>query len=278
MINACIFGPAILKDFQLHCFAAPMVCIQTFLNGTVGMCLPTCKSWIKVYSDDVGMSAISSFIMNPGTLSQRSLEASTLSPKYHQALRQLHIKMVNGILYYHVLIVGSAPYACRQLIHAAFWNIVFIAFHSNPLGGRLNAVRTFHQIRLRFYWPNMYSYISCMCHSCPGCALTNLTRAKSSKLIYNFPNEAPFLVLHINGYQAGKELGFEGSSHYLIACCGMCIIAVVELVANANMTTYASTIINIILLLCFCHTCILNKDNKFFWVCHEALNLLQINC
>jgi hypothetical protein len=28
----------------------------------------------------------------------------------------------------------------------------------------------------------------------------------------------------------------------------------------------------------FCHTVVLDKDSKFFGVCREALNLLQINC
>jgi hypothetical protein len=28
----------------------------------------------------------------------------------------------------------------------------------------------------------------------------------------------------------------------------------------------------------FCHTIVLDKDSKFFGVCHEALNLLHINC
>ncbi len=34
----------------------------------------------------------------------------------------------------------------------------------------------------------------------------------------------------------------------------------------------------IILCFGFCHTCVLDKDSKFFGVCREALNLLQINC
>jgi hypothetical protein len=123
----------------------------------------------------------------------------------------------------------------------------------------------------------MYSYITCMCHSCPGCGLTNPTRTKSSKLVYNFPIEALFLVLHINSYQAGKKLGFKGSSHYLSACCRMCTFVVMELVANANATMYAFTIMNIILRFGFCHTCVLDKDSRLFGVCREALNLLQIN-
>ena len=28
----------------------------------------------------------------------------------------------------------------------------------------------------------------------------------------------------------------------------------------------------------FCHTIVLDKDIKFFGVCHEAIDILQINC
>jgi hypothetical protein len=86
------------------------------------------------------------------------------------------------------------------------------------------------------------------------------------------------MVLHINGYPVGKELGFEGSSHYLIACCGMSTFAEMEPITNANATTYASGIMKIILCFGFCHTTILDMDSKFFCVCCKALDLLQINC
>jgi hypothetical protein len=193
------------------------------------------------------MSSIILFVENPGMISQQILEESKLNSNYCQALRQLHIKLINCILLYHEPIAGSKSYARLQLVPVVFHNIVFIAFHSNPLGGHVNVVQTFPWIRLWFYWPNMFSYISQMCNSCPGCTLTNPTCAKLRELIYNFPIEAPFLVLHINGFQAGQELGFEGSLHYLIACCSMCTFAVMEPVANANTTTYASAIMKIIL-------------------------------
>jgi hypothetical protein len=50
------------------------------------------------------------------------------------------------------------------------------------------------------------------------------------------------MVLHIDGYQAGKKSGFEGSTHYLVACCGMCTFAAMEPIANANSVSYASAI------------------------------------
>jgi hypothetical protein len=259
-------------------FAAPAACVHAFLNGAIGVRLPDRESWIRAYQEDPELRAVLGFVDNPGTVSQRSLEAAKLSATYRQALRQSQIKSEDGILFFHEPIVGSESYTKLQLVPKDLRNIIFVAFHSNPLGGHLNATRTLHRIRLRFYWPRMYTYITKMCNACPGCALTNPTRAKSRELMYNFPIEAPFLVLHIDGYQAGKESGFEGSSHYLIACCGMCTFAVMEPVTNANAASYASAIMKIILRFGFCHTCVLDKDSKFFGVCREALDLLQIDC
>jgi hypothetical protein len=96
--------------------------------------------------------------------------------------------------------------------------------------------------------------------------------------MYNFPIEAPFMVLLIDGYQVGKESSFEGLLHYLIACCGMCTFAAMEPITNANATSYATAIMKIILGFRFCHTCIHDKDSNLFGVCRETLGLLQINC
>jgi hypothetical protein len=124
----------------------------------------------------------------------------------------------------------------------------------------------------------MYAYAKCMCHACPGCALSNPTCGKSSELVYNFPIEAPFLVIHFDAYAAGKHSGFEGSDVYLIGCCGMCSFACMEPVTNPSATTFASAIMKIHLRYGFCHTAALDKDTKFYGVCREALDLLQINC
>jgi hypothetical protein len=225
--------------------------------------MPSCKVWVKEYTEDPELSAIIQFVQNMGTISQRSLESATLDPNYCQALRQTCIHLDNGILYYHKPIAGSDSYAKLQIVLAKLQNIVFVAFDSNPLGGHLNVSQIFHRIRLQFYWPKMYLYISWMCQSCPGCTLTNPNWSKSWELIYSFPVEAPFLVLHINGYQAGAASGFEGPSHYLIPCCGMCTFGAIEPVANANATTYVTAIMKIILQYGFCHTCVLDKDSKF---------------
>jgi len=117
-------------------------------------------------------------------------------------------------------IQGSTSYTHLQIVPKGLYDIVFIAFHSNPIGGHLNAYRSLHQLHLCYHWPEMYSFIRRMCNACPGCALSNPTCSTSSELVYHFPIEAPFQVLFVDGYSAGKHSGFKGSKAYLIAACG----------------------------------------------------------
>ena len=103
-------------------------------------------------------------------------------------------------------------------------------------------------------------------------------KAQLSELVYNFPIEAPFLVLHVNAYKADAHLGFEGLETYLVACCGMCTFGTLEPVTGASATTFASAIMKIQLCYGFCHTIVLDKDSKCFGVCCKTLDLLKINC
>jgi len=116
-----------------------------------------------------------------------------------------------------------------------------------------------------------------MCNACPGCALANPTKSRSTELVYRFPIEAPFLVLFVDAYMAGKVTGFENSDCYLIACCGMSTFAIMEPITHPTSTSFASAIMKIQLRFGFCHTIVLDKDSKFLGVCKEALDLLQIN-
>jgi len=59
---------------------------------------------------------------------------------------------------------GSTSYTRLQIVPRGLYDIIFIAFHSNPIGGHLNAYRTLHRLRLRYHWPEMYSFIKRMCN------------------------------------------------------------------------------------------------------------------
>ena len=123
----------------------------------------------------------------------------------------------------------------------------------------------------------MYKYIDGMCKSCPGCVLANRTKMKSAELVYNFPIEAPFLVIHCDMYVAGKYAGFEGCTVFLTACCSMCLFACMEPVVHANAESFASALMKIQLRFGLCHTVVLDKDSKFLGVFKESLDLLKIH-
>jgi hypothetical protein len=266
------------KIFSANQFAALVACAQAYLNGAVNVRLPRHDQWIAAYSRNDEMQAILRFVQNPGTIANAALVASGINFNFHNALWKLHITLKNGILIYRKPIVGSKSYARLQLVPSKFHNILFIAFHSNPIGGHFSIYHTLHRLRLHFYWPVMYKFIARMCDACPGCTLSNPTRSQSSKLLYNFPIKASMKVIHIDGYAAGKQHGFEGSKIYLVACCGMCTFVTMEPVTNASAKTFASAIMKIMLQYGISHTIVLDKDSKFLEVCRESLDILHINC
>jgi hypothetical protein len=210
-----------MEIYQPNQYAALAATIQAFLSGAVTTQLPTHARWLQAYENDSELSCIQAIVLNPLTLLNTSLR--DINYNYHSALWNSLITLEDEMMIYCEPISGSAgSYTCLQLVPKEFYNILFVAFHSNPLGGHLNAYWTLHCLRLQFYWPGMYLYIKQMCQACPGCALANPAKSKSCKLVYNFSVKAPFLLLHVDLYSAGAHTGFEGSHVYLVACCGMC--------------------------------------------------------
>jgi hypothetical protein len=231
------------KIFPPNQFAAPAAHIQAFTSGVIATQLPDQARWVQAIASNPKLVKIRDIVSNPSTLSNKALAGINFN--YYAALRWSLIIIEDGILIYCKPLAGRDLYTCIQLVPQEFCNILFVAFNYNPAGGHLNLYRTLHRLRLWYYWPRMYTYVKKMCAACPGCALANPTKAKSSELVYNFPIEAPFLVLHIDAYMAGKHSGFEGSEMYLVACCGMCSFGALEPVRGANATTFASAIMKI---------------------------------
>ncbi len=159
------------------------------------------------------LCAVRELALNPSLINTQTL--SKVNHNFREPLRHSLISVEDDMLIFRKPISGNDSYTRLTLVPCKLCNILFIAFHTNPIGGHLNAYRTLHRLRLRYYWPGMYTYIKCMCHACPGCVLSNPTRGKSSELVYNFPIKAPFLVIHFDAYAAGKHSGFEGSDVYL---------------------------------------------------------------
>ncbi len=160
---------------------------------------------MQAYCDNPELSSVLHFVENPGTISQRNLNKANLNANYCQALRPSHIKLENGILIYCKPIAGSESYAHLQLVPTVFWNIIFVAFHSNPIGGHLNVFCTLHRIRLRFYWPGMFLYINKTCTSCPGCALPNQPVANQRSFYITSPSKLCFWFYTLMGTRLARN-------------------------------------------------------------------------
>ena len=270
----------IVRDSNCELFspnrvAAPAATIQSFVNGAIGTCLPSQSRWVAAYNNDTVCTIIRELVLHPGKICKSTLKE--VHYVYRQPLRQSHIVIEGEMLIFREPIRGIASYTRLQIVPVVLRDILFVAFHSNPIGGHLDTARTLHRLRLRYHWPEMYSYIKRMCHACPGCALSNPSRSPSSDLIYHFPIEAPFRVLFVDAYSAGKYSGFEGSDVYLLASDGMTGFSVMEPIQAPSSTSFASGVMKIQLRFGFCHTIVLDKDSNFFGAFKEAVDLLQIN-
>jgi len=94
------------------------------------------------------MSIIGDLIVNPSKINNTTL--NTVNHIYRAALRQSKIMIEDNMLIFREPVCGGSSYTRLQLVPAAaeFYNIMFVAFHSNAIGGHLNAYRTLHHIRL----------------------------------------------------------------------------------------------------------------------------------
>ena len=150
--------------------------------------------------------------------------------------------MANGMLALHEPIESTDDSISLQLLPRYLCNIVFIAFHANPISGHFNAYHTFSRIRVRFFWPKMYRYISDLVHKCTACRLSNTTLHKSSKLVYNFPATEPMSVMHVDCYTAGHLRTYDNVTCYIVGACNMTAFGLLEGITEPNSTTFAATI------------------------------------
>ncbi len=65
---------------------------------------------------------------------------------YRGPLSQSNILLENNMLIMREPIAGTLFYTRLQLVPCELRNILFVAFHTNPMGGHLNAYRTLHRL------------------------------------------------------------------------------------------------------------------------------------
>ena len=175
---------------------------------------------------------------------------------YRGPMRSSHILFEDGFLFLKERLSTQGNYLKLQIVPRDIKNIIFIAYHANPIRGHLATYQTSTKIRLRYYWPYMYKYIAKMISMCAGCCLGNPLIRHSRELIYSFPVDKPFKVIHADVFTIGADLGFSGHKIFMVIVCGLCTFAIQEPLREMNSTSFADAIMKITLAYGLAHTTI----------------------
>ncbi len=132
------------KVFLPNQFTAPAATIQTLVNGVICTCLPLQERWLEAYHNDVELSAVHNLVLNPSLICNQSL--SKVNNNYRGPLRQLLISVEDNMLILKEPIGGMLSYTRLQLVPCELFNVLFVAFHTNAMGGHLNAYQTLHRL------------------------------------------------------------------------------------------------------------------------------------
>ena len=168
-------------------------------------------------------------------------------------------------------------YQIMRVVPRDLRNIVFIVFHSNPIGGYYGLHQTIVSLRLCFFWPKLCTYCTKMIVSCVGCRLANAKICPSRELAWKFPTNAPVTVLHVDRYQVGASVKFAGDKGFLITACGMCTFTIAEPVSKPSAKTYAQALMMIMLRFGLTHTVVLDKDNELHDTFRQSCQLMKLN-
>ena len=127
--NCEIFDPA-------H-HAASAVTIQAFLSGAVSVRFPNKGRWMIAYASDQKIKDTSKFVLNPSTITNKGLK--DINHNYCAPLQKDQIIIKDDMFILREPIRGYDSYTRLQIVPQELFSIIFIAFHSNPIGGHINA-------------------------------------------------------------------------------------------------------------------------------------------
>ena len=254
---------------------APAAISNVLLNSIVNHKLPDNSTWKNEILKDEECNLILQMIKNPSLVTQENLVK--INCVYRQPMKQSMFREEQGIIFLDETIPSRNCSVTLRIVPKTLRNIIFISFHSNPMGGHFHLYQTLHRIRLRFHWPKMVQYIKYMIQRCPGCHMANATVNRKSVHLYSFPIDAPFRTIHIDIYTMGKTESFDGPKALFIVLDHMSSFAVIEPVHHLNSDCFAKALMKVLLTHGLCHTIIVDADSKFKATFTEAINLLHLN-
>ena len=99
-----------------------------------------------------------------------SLCFDELFRNYCLPARPGYFTIKKDILYMKKLFKNDVKFVDLRIVPKLLQNIIFVAFHANPIRAHIDTPRTVHHIRQRYYWPGMFQYIKHLIKACPRCS------------------------------------------------------------------------------------------------------------
>ena len=90
----------------------------------------------------------------------------------------------DGVLYYQAPELNGEQSRRRICLPLALLDTAFQLCHSHHMSGHQGMNRTFQQMRERFYFPQMYAYISARVNTCVNCVTKRSTMAKAGHKLH----------------------------------------------------------------------------------------------
>ena len=145
-----------LADMQRGNFQImqPNHCAAPAVNGAVGSRIPDNRTWEQALQDDPMTKLLLEIAANP-SLGDSQAHVQPLDHIYRQPARQGNFSVRDRVLYTKEIFKDDDRFVDLRIVPSSMRNIIFIAFHENPIGGHLNSFRTYHRIRQRYF-----------CHEC----------------------------------------------------------------------------------------------------------------
>ena len=248
--------------------------IPALFNGIIRDNMPDDSAWKFAYRHDENCARLISMLADPSSISTPNL--TQIHSSYRAPMRQSQIKWENNRLSLYEPVANSTNTVRLTIVPVELRRHIFTAFHTNPLGGHFSLYYTVHRIRLRFHWPNMYTYIKNLIDSCVACILRNGGARASSELLYSFPLSAPFMCVHADAWVPGKTTSFDGFSGLMIVVCHTVGFAAIPPLKDMNSTSFAKAVYTILLRYGLSQMVITDPDSKFKGEFKATFELLGI--
>jgi len=110
--------------------------VPAFLNGAIGSRIPDKKVWMDALRLDPMTNQLLEIAVNLG-LSNDKTAIDSLHYIYRHPARNGHFTLGDGSLYMKEIFTNGVKFIKLRIVPASLQNIVFIAFHANPIVGIL---------------------------------------------------------------------------------------------------------------------------------------------